>query len=185
MDVGVESYEALALSEPEMMWELHDGQVKSKARILTFGHGLPMENLDLQLKAQLDPVQFRVKVNHARTQRVVNWMFVPDVVVIPTALIRKGVEERIHRMEVYHDPLPLVVEVWSSSTGDYDVDTKLPEYQRRGDIEIWRIQPYERTLTVWHRQPDGTYHESLHTTGTIELLALPGIVVNIDQLFVV
>ena len=30
--------------------------------------------------------------------------------------------ERAGRLEVYDDPMPLVVEVWSPSTGDYDVD---------------------------------------------------------------
>jgi Uma2 family endonuclease len=44
-------------------------------------------------------------------------------------------------LELYVEPLPLVVEVWSPSTGQYDVDEKLPEYQRRGDLEIWRFHP--------------------------------------------
>ena len=36
-------------------------------------------------------------------------------------------------LEVFEEPLPLVVEVWSKSTGDYDVEEKLVEYRRRGD----------------------------------------------------
>ena len=60
-------------------------------------------------------------------------------------------------LEVYDQPLPLVVEVWSRSTGDYDVEEKLAVYQQRGDLEIWRIHPYERTLTAWRRLPDGSY----------------------------
>ncbi|MEP6871059.1 MAG: hypothetical protein ABI939_04320 [Anaerolineaceae bacterium] len=33
-------------------------------------------------------------------------------------------------------PLPFVAEVWLPSTGEYDVDEKFPQYQRRGDLEI-------------------------------------------------
>ena len=53
---------------------------------------------------------------------------------------------RRDELEVYDAPLPLVVEIWSPSTGEFDVTTKLLEYQRRGDLEIWRLHPYERTL---------------------------------------
>jgi Uma2 family endonuclease len=59
-------------------------------------------------------------------------------------------------LEVYGDPLPLAAEVWSRSTGDYDVNEKLAVYKQRGDLEIWLIHPYERTLTSWSRNPVGT-----------------------------
>lgn len=39
-------------------------------------------------------------------------------------------------LEVDNAPLPLVVEVWSRSTGDDDVEGKLADDQRRGDAEI-------------------------------------------------
>ena len=61
----------------------------------------------------------------------------------------------------------------SRSTGYYDVDAKLPEYQRRGDLEIWRIHPYERTLIAWRCQADGSYTESLYTSGTVQSAATP------------
>jgi Uma2 family endonuclease len=86
-------------------------------------------------------------------------------------------------LEAYEAPLPLVVEVWSPSTGEYDVDSKLPEYQRRGDLEIWRLQPYERTLTAWRRQPDGTYAETVCTGDTIRPIGLPGVAIDLDTLF--
>ncbi len=35
--------------------------------------------------------------------------------------------------------------------GRVDVESKLPDYRRRGDLEVWRIHPYERTLTAWRR----------------------------------
>jgi Uma2 family endonuclease len=77
----------------------------------------------------------------------------------------------------------LVVEVWSPSTGGYDIDAKLPTYRARGDREIWRIHPYERTLTTWRRQPDGSYAETVHRGGTIEPIAVPGVTIDLDALF--
>ena len=86
-------------------------------------------------------------------------------------------------LEVYQVPLPLVIEVWSRSTGTYDVDDKLPEYQRRGDLEIWRLQPYERALTAWRRQPDGSYTETVYSGGSVRPGALPGVAIDLDALF--
>jgi Uma2 family endonuclease len=88
-----------------------------------------------------------------------------------------------NQFEVYSQPVPLVVEVWSPSTGEYDVDTKFPEYRLRGDLEIWRLHPDKRTLTTWRRQPDGTYHEELIRGGIVRPMALPGVSINLDELF--
>ena len=75
------------------------------------------------------------------------------------------------------------MEVWSRSTGGYDVDAKLPEYQRRGDLEIWRVHPYERTLIAWRRQLDGTYTELLYTGGRVRPVAMPDVTADLDALF--
>jgi Uma2 family endonuclease len=79
--------------------------------------------------------------------------------------------------------LPLVVEIWSPSTGDYDVDEKLPEYRRRGEQEIWRLHPFDRTLTVWRRQADGSYVETLHRGGTVSPAAFPWVTIDLGVLF--
>jgi hypothetical protein len=63
------------------------------------------------------------------------------------------------------------------------VDTKLPEYQARGDDEIWRIHPVERTLIAWRKQADGSYVESVHREGVVEPVALPGVRIPLDALF--
>ena len=76
-----------------------------------------------------------------------------------------------------------MVEVWSPSTGDYDVDAKLPVYQQRGDLEIWRIHSYERTLTARRRQPDGSYEETIHRGGIVTPVALPGVTIDLETLF--
>jgi Uma2 family endonuclease len=79
--------------------------------------------------------------------------------------------------------MPLVVEVWSPSTGEYDVDEQLPEYQARGDLEIWRVHPFERTLTVWRRQADGAYAHEVYEGGVVRPIALPGVTIDLDALF--
>lgn len=64
-----------------------------------------------------------------------------------------------------------------------DVDSKLPEYQRRGDREIWRLHPFDRNLIAWRRQPDGSYSESHYTGGSVQPVALPGVTIDLDALF--
>ena len=75
------------------------------------------------------------------------------------------------------------MEVWPPSTGQCDLETKVPEYQFRGDQEIWRIHPIEREVTVWRRASDGSYTESKYSTGTVALESLPGVTIDLDRLF--
>ena len=63
------------------------------------------------------------------------------------------------------------------SPGPDDIDTKLPEYQRRCDQEIRRVHPYDRTATVLRRQDDGTHDEAVSRGGAIECFALPGVTI--------
>jgi len=86
-------------------------------------------------------------------------------------------------LAIFSGPLPLVVEVWSSSTGDYDVDAKVPVYQQRGDLEIWRIHPYAPTLTSWQRQLDGSYQETVHRGGSVAPIGLPGVTSALNTLW--
>lgn len=62
------------------------------------------------------------------------------------------------------------------------MDEKLAEYKRRGDLEIWRIHPYEKTLTSWISATDGSYSERVITSGSITCSALPGVSVDLDHL---
>lgn len=93
------------------------------------------------------------------------------------------IRDRSDALEIYEGPLPLVVEAWSPSTAMYEVNSKIPEYQRRGDLESWRLHPFERTLTAWRRQPDGSYSETVYRGGVVEPVALPGVRINLDRLF--
>lgn len=102
--------------------------------------------------------------------------------VIPTAFVQ-ALRERPGSLDAYADPLPLVVEIWSPSTAGYDINEKLPDYQRRGDLEIWRVHPCERTLTAWRRRPDGTYTEAVYRGGIVRPESLPGVSIDLDVLF--
>ncbi len=108
--------------------------------------------------------------------------YIPDLIVVPAELAsRLFAKERT--TEMYREPLPLVVEVWSPSTGRLDIEEKLPEYRRRGDLEIWRIHPDERTLTAWVRQPDGSYQETQYRGGIVRPAALPNVSIDLDAFF--
>jgi Uma2 family endonuclease len=161
--------------------EVHQGQLREKPA-MSFDHGDVMTYLAIQIGPQLDPKAYRVHVNNGRVRRTEATYYIPDLIVIPLRLA-EPFRGRIGVLEIYDDPLPVVAEVWSESTGDYDVDEKLPEYMKRGDREILRLHPYERTLTAWRRQPDGTYTKTVFYGGKVELFGLPGVVIDLDELF--
>ena len=99
---------------------------------------------------------------------------------LPAALVAGKRGDR--SLEVYDAPLPFVAEVWSPSTGDYDVDAKFPEYRARGDLEIWRIHPYDHVVMAWIRGDDGEYDERTYTGGEVRLAALP-VTIDLDLLW--
>ena len=183
MPVSEETYERVALEDPEGLWELVRGELCRKPGMMA-EHGSLIETLDYLLKHQLDREQFAIRSDPIRLRAPSGSNHIPDLCVIPRAVGRRILRERPRRLEVYTDALPLVVEVWSPSTSRRDVDLKLHEYQLRGDLEIWLIHPYDRTLTAWRRQPDGTYAQSIHRDGVIQPVALPGVSVDIHALFV-
>jgi len=181
MPVSYETFERVALEDPEGMWELHCGALRQKPE-MTAEHNHIGRTLAFDLQLQLNRRDYEVSWNAGYVRRQNMLAYIADVIVIPVPLLtpQRAVTDRL---ESYTDPLPLVVEVWSRSTGDYDISDKVPEYMRRGDAEIWHIHPYEQTLTAWRRQPDGSYSESVYTTGVIELAALPSVRINLEELF--
>ncbi|CAA9528441.1 MAG: hypothetical protein AVDCRST_MAG73-663 [uncultured Thermomicrobiales bacterium] len=180
MPVFERTYHAVLLDDPDGQWELHDGRLREKPG-MSAEHNDGMFELGYQLRSQLDRASFRVRVNAGHVYRGTTTYFIPDVFVIPIEVeqTQRGVPGSL---EFYGDPQPLVVEFWSKSTGLYDADAKLPEYQRRGDLEIWRLHPYDRTLTAWRRRDDGTYAETVHT-GVVRPVALPNVAIDLDALF--
>jgi Uma2 family endonuclease len=173
-----EAYQQFVLSSAEGSWELHDGRLVEKPG-MTFRHGQIPMLLGHFLLSQLDRDAYEV-VSELRVWRSSATVFMPDLMVVPTTYSKEIRDRPV--LAIFSDPLPLVVEVWSPSTGDYDVDAKLPVYQQRGDLEIWRIHPYERAVTV-RRQPNGSYQETVHRGGIVRPVALPGVEIDLDTLF--
>jgi Uma2 family endonuclease len=180
MPVTEKTYEQVALEDPEGQWELVCGRLRSKPG-MTQEHNDVAGLLMFFLQQQLPLDQFRVRMTSTRTRLPGGDNYIPDVVVFPTALMEslKGTRS----LESYDAPLPLVVEVWSPSTGGYDVTDKLAGYKARGDAEIWLIHPYEGTLVAWVRKTDGSYAETRYAGGEVRPAALPGVVIQLQSLF--
>jgi Uma2 family endonuclease len=175
-----QAFQQLALDHPDEKWELCCGQLRQKPG-MSYDHNRVGFWLSVQIATQVDRRRFDVRCNAGYVRRPTESYFIPDVIVVPVELtepLRGG-----RGLEFYNAPLPLVVEVWSPSTGDYDIEIKLAEYKRRGDLEVWCVHSYERTVTAWRRQPDGSYVGTQFTGGAIALAALPGVTVDLDALF--
>lgn len=175
-----DAYERVALADDDQHWELWDGVLVEKPGMST-EHNHALVELVFQLRLQLDQSRYRVRVKSTRVSKPRSY-YIPDVLVVPTEAERLT-RGRPGRLETYADPLPFVAEIWSPSTGRYDIDKKLPEYMARGDHEIWRIHPFEQRATVWQRQPDGSYAEVVFLGGRVAVTSLPGVEIDLDALF--
>lgn len=177
--VSETEYRRLALGNTQL--ELHLGQLREKPG-LSVEHGSVADSLLRQLYRQLDEGEYRLRANFAKLRRSADTYYVPDLAVIPTAMVQ-ALLERPGSLDAYPDPLPLVVEIWSPSTGDFDMIEKLPDYQQRGDREIWYIHPCPRTLTAWRRQQHGTYSETIYLDGVVQPETLPGVAIDLEMLY--
>jgi Uma2 family endonuclease len=178
--ISNEAYERLALSDSDRKWELWDGVLREKPGMSAAHNELGMI-LGHLLLSQLDRKAYRVRVDSGKVRRPGATYFIPDVFVVPTAFVTPLLGQ--HVLEMYDQPLPIIVEVWSPTTGDYGIEEKLAVSKQRGDAEIWYIHPYERSLTAWHRRPDWRYEESIHRDGVIRPVALPGVEIELNALF--
>ncbi len=180
MPVTEETYERLALEDIEGQWELVCGRPRQKPG-MTQEHNFIARKLARRVAAILDEARFDVSANSARLRIANGNTFIPDVAVVQIAQM-PGLRGT-GRLETYSGPVPFVAEVWSPSTGGYDVDTKFPEYKLRGDREIWRIHPRDRTVIAWRLQPDGSYSETKYTTGVVPIESPPGVAIDLAELF--
>ena len=176
--ISEREYRDLALGEARL--ELWDAEPREKPD-MSSAHEDISAYLGHLLMNQLDRKVFRVSVNGANARVSGSTYFIPDVVVLPARSVIEFRDDPRH-LAAYTDSLPLVVEVWSRTTGTYDFERKLAAYRERGDAEIWYIHPYERTLTVWCRQADGGYTESGFSGGAVPLASLPGVTIDLDEL---
>lgn len=176
--ISEQEYRELALTDTDHLWELWDGVPREKPS-MSMKHADVAFYLGLALANQLDRRAYRVNVNDGKARLSARNSYIPDVVVI-SAAYKLPFEDDPRALNAF--ALPLVVEVWSQTPGAYDIATKLQGYRERGDMEIWFIHPYERTLTAWRLQPDGTYAEELYRGGHIQVIALPGVAIDLDAL---
>jgi Uma2 family endonuclease len=181
MTISERTFRQVVLEDFENRWELHHGRLREKPG-MTFAHNRVGYWLGHQLGSQLDPQRYDVRVDAGHVHRPEDTFYIPDVFVFPLSMAA-AFWDRPNVLEVYEAPLPFVAEVWSPSTGGYDVDGKLPEYRRRGDAEIWRLHPYDRTVIAWRRRPDGDYDETTFHGGSVRLAALPEVMIDLDALF--
>ena len=133
------------LANEDAPLEFFQGRIREKPS-MSAEHNDAIFLLGLQLGQQVDLSKYRVRVNAGRTRRARTSVFIRDVMVIPVGAERTQRRGPGH-LEVYDEPLPFVAEFWSSWTGDYDVMQKLPEYQERGDLEIWLLCHLQRLLS--------------------------------------
>jgi len=182
MPLTQETFAAVVLEDIDGRWELHQGKLREKPS-MSVDHNQSARLLVRQLTMQLDPNECQILHNAGHTLIPGGNSYVPDVAILPVAILNALTPDR-RRFEAYWEPLPLVVEIWSPSTGSYDIDAKIPGYRARGDAEIWRLHPFDRTHTIWRRQPDGSYAETVATGGAIRLHALPDVTIALDALFV-
>lgn len=179
MPVSEKTFEQLALEDGDGQWELHCGQPRRKPP-MTHPHNNLIGRLGVALANQLDEDKYEVRFNagHVKTDAS---FYVPDVMVLPRSIASRW--EGSDQLETYPEALPFIAEIWSKSTGDYDVDQKFPQYRRREDREIWRVHPTEKTVTIWRRQADGRYDQRTVASGVVELAALPGVTIDLASLF--
>jgi len=180
MPVSEQTYLKVAEEDPEGKWELHRGALVRRPG-MTSEHEDISAYLGASLIAQLPRDQYRVRIEGSRIRRSADRYYVPDVMVVPTAVVLPQLGTG--QLEVFRVPLPLVVAVWSKSTGRDDLRVKLPDYRARDDLEIWLIHPLERTLTAWRRRAEGEYEEVVFRGGIVRPVALPGVEIDLDALF--
>jgi Uma2 family endonuclease len=180
MPMTEQAYLKLVMDDPESRWELIDGEPVCRPA-MTSKHEDITAYLGVYIAQQLNRVEYRVRIAGSRVRYSASDYFIPDVFVVPTALVLP--QQDLIAPEAFREPLPLVVEVWSPSTGRRDLDRKLVRYREQGHLEIWFIHPFDRTLTAWRRQPDGSYEETVFEDGTVRPAFLPNVTIDLDSLW--
>lgn len=170
------TFERLAVYAEYLRAELWDGVLVEKP-VMSPRHGDVVVELAFALQSQIERARARVRIDHAKLAILGGNYVIPDLALIPTSALTNPDDA-----DLYHGPVLFVAEVWSPTTGGYDSADNVPGYMARGDAEIWRIHPVERTVTRWVREPDGEYAESVVTGGRIVLAALPEVEIDTAQI---
>jgi len=110
-----QEYRELALNDTDHLWELWDGVPREKP-LMSVWHDGVASYLGQMLANQLDRREYWVNVNGGKARLSPRNYYIPDVVVIPAAY-QTPFEHDPRAFNAHAEPLPLVVEVWSLSTG--------------------------------------------------------------------
>lgn len=180
MSTSTALHELVALEDDDHIWELDGGRLRRKPD-MTQEHNNFARELALVLSDQVDRTRYTIGQNSGHLTASPGHSFVPDVFILPRSYIRPA-RTAPAGLETFEEPMPFLCEIWSPSTEDYDIDTKIPWYQARGDAEIWRVHPYEHSVTAWRRQPDGSYTQS-NLTGVVSLWRFPEVSIDLAQLY--
>ena len=137
--VSEAEYREFALGDPQGHWELHRGQLREKPG-MSAAHDNVIDRLQRRLYMQLSEHEYRLRSNNARlrvprrrttfqTWRSFQLSSCSRCSKVPTRLMRTATRCR-----------------WLSKSGLPQPATttskgKLPDYQQRGDREIWFIHP--------------------------------------------
>src|SRR5438045_9372350 len=110
MPVSFKTYERVALEDGDGTWELVCGRLRAKP-LMTAMHNSIARSLVRKLIMQLDFRQYTV--GESASVRIPGGSYlVPDVTVIPMDAVRRRDQQDPTGLEIYEEPLPLLVEVW-------------------------------------------------------------------------
>ena len=182
MAISFRTYAQLALEDAEGRWELMGGHPRRKPPE-SFQHGALIDGLIEQLVPLLRGSDYRLSVNHARLMIDQDHILLPDLAVVPRAVSARAVRERPNALETYHTSLPLLIDVWTPATAEFNVEARIPEYRRANAEEIWLVHPAARAVTVWVRRTGGAYQEAIRVAGTLTAVRVPGLALDITALF--
>jgi Uma2 family endonuclease len=186
MTVSEATFRRLADEDHEGKWELLAGRLRSKPSG-TFGHNTVVRTLLWHLSTKLSRSEWCLVHGLGWLSHGTDTFLIPDV-----AVVGRNDQRRLFSdpdvLEVYPVPLPFVVEVAEAAWLQYDVHEKIAVYCRRGDAEVWLIDPWmetrsDRSLTIWRRRPDGGYTERRLVEGMAEPSVLSGISIDLSELF--
>jgi hypothetical protein len=181
--ISEELYQHLALVDHEGHWELHYGRLRAKPAG-TVWHNEIVSKIGFGIANQPDHREFAFGMNGGRVRRTSQHYYIPDFIVMPRRLT-SALLAIPESFEVYDEPLPLIVEAWSRPIPEYDWDDlqRIEHYRLRGDTEIWLVNPTNRTLRAFRKQPDNTYTETVYRGGKVQPVALPNVTIDLDELF--
>src|SRR5439155_26215047 len=102
MPVSEQTFRRVALEDSEQQWDLACGNLRAKPG-MTADHNDVANLLAAQLWAQLDPRVYRVRANSGHVRRAAETYFLPDVFVVPSALVRDS--RGTGQLEIFEGPL--------------------------------------------------------------------------------